>query len=35
MMPKFKPNFMKSEIEKLKVLNILTGYIVEEVQIDM
>ena len=35
MMPKFKPNFTKSEIEKSKVLSIQTGYIVAEVQIVM
>ena len=35
MMPKFKPNFMKSEIEELKILSILIGYIVVEVRIDM
>ena len=34
-MPKFKPNYTKSEIEKSKVLNTLTGYIAAEVQIVM
>ena len=35
MMPKFKPNYMKSEIGKSKALSILIGCIVVEVQIVM